>query len=253
MPQDAAPGAAEAPRFNIEIARVRRVMVAPRVRPEQRQAQSTEEPNPAPSAPLEMRTTQPPPDLPAAAVAPEPPPPRRLAYGAAMPRTATIGSEAPARQAMPSIPETAPQPIALASSGGADAAPGRPPSTLQQQAMALSAGPPREMPQQVAQQPRQQPTYRLQGPPQVAARGDGLFQIQVGAYATAVEAERQLSAVQSRSGRLLETHQRLAVPVTKGNRQLYRARFAGFDANGAAQTCTELRRAGVDCFVMRAE
>jgi D-alanyl-D-alanine carboxypeptidase len=33
-------------------------------------------------------------------------------------------------------------------------------------------------------------------------------------------------------------------------RQIFRARFAGFDADRAASTCTELRRKGVDCFVM---
>lgn len=257
---ESAAAVAEAPRVNIEIARVRRVMVAPRVRPERRVAQSTEEPSPASiqphSAPLqEARATAP--ASAASADAPltdaEPPPSRRLAYGAAMPRAAINGTGAPpmASQAV------AAQPIAVASAAGSAVGlavtPGRPPSTLQQQAMALAAVP-AGAPANIPPSAHQQPTYRLQGPPQVpAAPATGRFQIQVGAYATAIEAERQLTAVRSRAGRLLETRQTLAIPVTKGNRQLYRARFAGFDANGAANTCTELRRLGVDCFVMRAE
>jgi len=41
--------------------------------------------------------------------------------------------------------------------------------------------------------------------------------------------------------------------VQKGNRQLYRARFAGFDATAAASTCLALRQQQIDCYVMRAE
>jgi hypothetical protein len=38
-------------------------------------------------------------------------------------------------------------------------------------------------------------------------------------------------------------------PVRKGKRQLYRARFASFSASVAANTCLELRRRQIECFV----
>ncbi len=160
----------------------------------------------------------------------------------------------------PKQPEAAPAPAFVA----ATTAPAvRAPSTLQQQAMAIgttNGTASRETGARVAAA-APQPSYRLQGPPRAnavasapapAGAASG-FQIQVGAYATAAEAERQLATIKSRAGALLQTRPTLALPVRKGDRQLYRARFAGFDANGAANTCLELRRIGVDCFVMRAE
>ncbi len=53
--------------------------------------------------------------------------------------------------------------------------------------------------------------------------------------------------------RLLASATPMTTPIEKGNRTLYRARFAGFDAKRAADTCLELRRAAIDCFVMKAE
>jgi D-alanyl-D-alanine carboxypeptidase len=81
----------------------------------------------------------------------------------------------------------------------------------------------------------------------------GTFQIQIGAYATEAEANRQLTSVAARARTVLNSASPVALPVKKGERQIYRARFAGFDANAAASACLELRRLAVDCFVMRAE
>ena len=81
----------------------------------------------------------------------------------------------------------------------------------------------------------------------------GGFHIQIGAYATAAEAERMLKATQARSQTLLRSASLVTSPVQKETRMLYRARFAGFDARGAADTCLQLRRAAIDCFVMKAD
>ncbi len=79
------------------------------------------------------------------------------------------------------------------------------------------------------------------------------LEIQVGAFPSSGEAERQIATVRSRTGSLLTSNAPRVMPVRKDNRQLYRARFTGFEAKAAAAACLELRRLAVDCFVMRAE
>ncbi len=80
----------------------------------------------------------------------------------------------------------------------------------------------------------------------------GPYQIQVGAYATHRDAELQLTEVTRRSNDLLRGYLPLTQEVVgRGNRKLYRARFAGFDETSATQTCRELRRRAIDCLVAR--
>ena len=86
-----------------------------------------------------------------------------------------------------------------------------------------------------------------------AATANGDFQIQIGAFATAAEAEKALvQALQQASG-LLNAAAPTTTPVRSGNRQLFRARFGGFDQRVASDTCSELRRRQIDCFVTRAQ
>jgi D-alanyl-D-alanine carboxypeptidase len=81
------------------------------------------------------------------------------------------------------------------------------------------------------------------------SRGD--FGVQVGAFATAAEAEARLREVRQSAGGLLAAAIDVTEPVAQGPRTLYRARFAGLDAKPAAETCSALRRQRVDCFVTR--
>jgi D-alanyl-D-alanine carboxypeptidase len=81
----------------------------------------------------------------------------------------------------------------------------------------------------------------------------GDFEVQVGAYNSTVEAERALLLARGRVGGLLDTYPARTIPIEKDNRQLYRARFSGFNADLAASACLELRRQRIDCFVSRAE
>ncbi len=94
-----------------------------------------------------------------------------------------------------------------------------------------------------------------QAPARIASNGssNGSFEIQVGAYATQPEADRALSHARSQAGDLLRGSDSRALLAKKDNRQIYRARFIGFDSARAASTCLELRRRQIDCFVMRAE
>jgi D-alanyl-D-alanine carboxypeptidase len=121
-------------------------------------------------------------------------------------------------------------PAATAQKAPAPVETGRAPSSLQAQA--------RQLPQRVASQ---SPTDA------------GRFEIQIGAYSSIDEAQRALNSAQSRAGNLLAGAASVTHPVVKSGRQVYRARFAGFDSARASSTCTELRRQAIDCFVMTAD
>jgi D-alanyl-D-alanine carboxypeptidase len=81
----------------------------------------------------------------------------------------------------------------------------------------------------------------------------GNVAIQIGAFSSEAEARRHLDAVRTRTAGMLDRYQPTTVPHTASGRQLYRARFTGFDGTAAANACLELRRRQVDCYVMRVE
>ena len=81
----------------------------------------------------------------------------------------------------------------------------------------------------------------------------GPFQVQIGAFSTQLEAQRQLSAVADRAGALLAGHAPLTIPFAKANLQYHRARFAGFDERKAQAACHSLKQQKIECVVMRAE
>jgi D-alanyl-D-alanine carboxypeptidase len=117
------------------------------------------------------------------------------------------------------------------------AAPARAPSTLNSQANALVAAPP----------------SHLNGPLPAAAALRSGYEIQIGAYGTAQEAESKLESIRTRASGLLEGHSSVTLPVQRQDRQVFRARFVNFDESAASKTCLELRRLAVDCFVMKAD
>lgn len=117
---------------------------------------------------------------------------------------------------------------------------GLPPSTLNAQAWALTGR---------SQPPPAQPQYEQRQVTRVSAAA-GAYEVQIGAYGSIAEAQRALNSVQDRAKKLLAGVPSVTHPATANGRQIFRARFAGFDAGRAASTCTELRRKGVDCFVM---
>jgi D-alanyl-D-alanine carboxypeptidase len=117
---------------------------------------------------------------------------------------------------------------------------GSPPSTLAAQASALNAT---TKPRVAKTQPGQAVALRATA---------GRYEVQIGAFGSVSEAQRALSAVQGRVGQLLAGIAPVTQPTTKDGHQIFRARFAGFNADRAASTCTELRRQSVDCFVMAA-
>lgn len=122
------------------------------------------------------------------------------------------------------------------------------PSTLQAQAEHL------ERTQSAVEQPA--PSVALAATPAPSPRNAarGPFEIQIGAYGDSGEAERRMAAVRQRVGGMLDPYRAIAMPVKQsGGSKLYRARFRGFDATAANETCTRLRGMQIDCFVIRAE
>lgn len=119
---------------------------------------------------------------------------------------------------------------------------GRPPSSLQAQAARISA------PVQVAALQPRPPAI-----PAASAVRRGGYEIQIGAYASIGDAQQALKAAQARSKGLLNGYASVTLPVTVSGRQVFRARFAGFDADRASRTCSSLRQRSIDCFVMSAE
>jgi D-alanyl-D-alanine carboxypeptidase len=120
-------------------------------------------------------------------------------------------------------------------------------STLEQQAARLGGG-------TVTTQALSEAEGRPSWSGQVAVAGTaGGFHVQIGAYQSVAEAERQLAAVRDKAATALRNRTPVTVQFKLGDKVFYRARYAGFDAHSAAAACGELKRAKVDCLVMKAE
>jgi D-alanyl-D-alanine carboxypeptidase len=86
-------------------------------------------------------------------------------------------------------------------------------------------------------------------PPQVRARGGWL--IQIGAFDGEGEAKQHLSEAQSKVRDKLAAADPFTERVQKGDKALYRARFAGFDRATAEAACKQLKRNDFECMTVR--
>jgi D-alanyl-D-alanine carboxypeptidase len=85
--------------------------------------------------------------------------------------------------------------------------------------------------------------------PQV--HGHGGWLIQVGAFEGEDEAKQHLSAAQIRAPAMLAAADPFTERVQKGDKALYRARFAGFDKATAEATCKLLKRSDIECMALK--
>jgi D-alanyl-D-alanine carboxypeptidase len=85
--------------------------------------------------------------------------------------------------------------------------------------------------------------------PQSAALHSGWI-IQVGAFEAEGEAKQKLSAVQATTS-ILSHADPFTEPVVKGDKTLYRARFAGLQKNEAEAVCKQLKRNDIDCMTIK--
>jgi D-alanyl-D-alanine carboxypeptidase len=248
-PPSAEPAAVQPPpasRPAIEIARVRSILVTPRStgpaadEPRERAVLGPREHVPARAqvGPEER-------DQPAAeATAPPVPPPMR---------TWTTAANLAPPTYHPAAPADRPALFADPTLGR-----GATPSTLEQQASNLARGDPAvTAPTTTAALPAQKPLAPVKEPavaaPATAALPRGGFQIQIGAFQSQAEAERQLATARERTGPLLARGAPVTQQVQQGEKVYFRARYSGFDAPTAGKACSELKRLKIDCIVVKAE
>jgi lysophospholipase L1-like esterase len=105
-------------------------------------------------------------------------------------------------------------------------------------------------------QPAVQPTQRLAVadvtasiPVRPAMRGAWI--IQVGAYPEEEKAQERIRQAQDLGKELLANADPFTEKVVKGSRELYRARFAGFNQGAAEAACSYFKRNAIDCISMK--
>jgi D-alanyl-D-alanine carboxypeptidase len=84
--------------------------------------------------------------------------------------------------------------------------------------------------------------------PKQAASG---YLIQVGAFPEESEAKGRLATARSKASDVLGRADPFTEKVEKGDKTLYRARFAGFDRDAAEHACKALRRGEIPCMVLK--
>ncbi len=168
------------------------------------------------------------PDLP-------PPPP-----GAKPGVLGVLSTQAVAAPAPPATPVTAPAPVPAQ----------RPTATYASasaQAPAVSAAQPAAAPA------AQAPTASMASGMQISsdAKPRSGWIVQVGAYEDIAEAREKLIAAKAKAANLLRGGDPFTEPVVKGDKTLYRARFAGLKQNQAEAVCRELKRSDIVCMTVR--
>ena len=75
--------------------------------------------------------------------------------------------------------------------------------------------------------------------------------VQVGAYEDIAEAREKLAAAKTRAASFLQGGDPFTEPVVKGDKTLYRARFAGLKQDQAEAACRQLKRSDIVCMAIR--
>jgi D-alanyl-D-alanine carboxypeptidase len=76
--------------------------------------------------------------------------------------------------------------------------------------------------------------------------------IQIGAFDIEPDAQQQLSSAHAKAGHVLDNADPFTEVVTKGDKTLYRARFAGFQQKDEADAvCKQLKLQDIDCITIK--
>ena len=79
----------------------------------------------------------------------------------------------------------------------------------------------------------------------------GGWMIQVGAFPDENEAKQRLTAAQDKAKDQLGQADPFTERVAKGDKSLYRARFAGLDKDQAETACKNLKRSEIPCMLLK--
>ena len=83
------------------------------------------------------------------------------------------------------------------------------------------------------------------------AHANGGWMIQVGAFPDENEAKQRLSAAQSKAKDQLGKADPFTEKIAKGDKSLYRARFAGMEKDQAETACKNLKRSEIPCMLVK--
>jgi len=194
------------------------------------------------------------------------PMPALVPVAAAAPPPSTTGSVAAPQQSaqLADAPHTlmvpSSEPGAIATTPRSEPAAGEPAKAEPVKAEPLKAGPVRAEPAKI--EPKIEPKAEAAKPqlaksdsqaepetPQSHARGGWI--IQIGAFDGEDEAKQHLSAAQGKVRTMLAAADPFTERVQKGDKALYRARFAGFDKQTAELACKQLKRSDIDCMAVK--
>jgi D-alanyl-D-alanine carboxypeptidase len=88
--------------------------------------------------------------------------------------------------------------------------------------------------------------------PARSAQAHGGWIIQIGAFDAEHDAQQKLSVAQAKIGHVLDRADPFTEPVMKGDKTLYRARFAGFpQKDDADAVCKQLKRNDIECMTIK--
>jgi D-alanyl-D-alanine carboxypeptidase len=96
-----------------------------------------------------------------------------------------------------------------------------------------------------------QPQPALSAPAAATIHAHGGWLIQIGAFDDEDQAKQHLSAAQGKVGTALAAADPFTERVQKGDKALFRARFAGFDKTTAETACKELKRSDFECMALK--
>jgi D-alanyl-D-alanine carboxypeptidase len=96
---------------------------------------------------------------------------------------------------------------------------------------------------------KSEPVKPAPAPPPVHAHGGWI--IQIGAFDGEQEAKEHLNAAQLKAPSMLAAADPFTERVQKGDKALYRARFAGLDKAMAEAACKQLKRSDIECMTVR--
>ncbi len=95
------------------------------------------------------------------------------------------------------------------------------------------------------------PGPEADNPDKPQAHGPGGWFIQIGAFDLETEARQHLSEAQLNASAALAAADPFTERVQRGDKVLYRARFAGFDKETAEIVCQQLKRGHFECMVVK--
>jgi D-alanyl-D-alanine carboxypeptidase len=86
---------------------------------------------------------------------------------------------------------------------------------------------------------------------ELAAKPHGDWMIQVGAFDVEKDAKKRLVIAQDKAKAQLGSANPFTEPVAKGDKTLYRARFAGLEKSQAERACKHLKRSEIPCMLLK--